>query len=429
MGSADRVLRRTADAIEHISGICFKTGPPGRIGAELEWTTHRAGDPSAYLRSADLAHALGEHAPAALGNPSPAPLPAGGTVTLEPGGQVEISSATAGSPAELYAAVRTDHAALTELLARSGIVLGDRGIDAHRSPRRILDTPRYAAMQRAFDGAGRTMMGSTAGLQVCFDATTPERWAALNEWGPALLALFANSRRHAGRDTGWASARMATWYGIDARRAGPVPWSADPAATWAWYALDAPLLCVRRDDGRWDAPPGATFAGWIEAGGLEGRRPGRGRIGLRRIGGRRHETRPEGDPVTRPPTVADLEYNLTTLFPPVRPRGYLEVRYFDTQPGDEWIAPVAVLSALLSYDLVTARARSLAAPSAGRWHAAARCGLADPAVRTAAVDLADLACRHLDRTGLPAAVQDAVTDIVSRRLDAVPGAHRLTRSA
>jgi glutamate--cysteine ligase len=393
MGSAERVLRRTTEAIEHISGICFKTGPPRLVGAELEWTTHLVTDPSAHLRADQLATALSEHAPVSLGNPHPVPLPSGGTVTVEPGGQVEISSAPAGSLTDLHAAVSADHATLAALLARSGIVLGERGLDPFRSPRRILDTPRYAAMERAFDASGRTMMGSTAGLQICLDGSSPERWEALHEWGPALLALFANSRCHAGRDTGWASARMAAWFGIDPRRTAPVPPSADPAEAWARYALAAPLLCVRRDQGSWDAPPGATFADWITAAGL--------------------------DRDTGPPTVADLDYHLNTLFPPVRPRGYLEVRYLDTQPGEEWIAPAAMIVALLADGTLTDQAREIAAPVAGDWLAAARLGLADHRVRAAAVALADLACRHLDRTGLPAPVRATVAEIISRRLHPV----------
>ncbi|GGN89230.1 glutamate--cysteine ligase EgtA [Actinoplanes lobatus] len=397
MGSADRVLRRTADAIEHISGICFKTGPPRQVGAELEWTTHRAADPSAYLRAGDLARALGEHAPVTLGNPKPVPLPCGGAVTVEPGGQVEISSAPAGSLAELHAAVTADREFLTNLLADAGIVLGERGLDPYGRRRRLLDAPRYAAMERAFDSSGRTMMTATAGLQICLDAGEEHqirpRWAALHEMGPALLALFANSPAD-----GWASRRMASWYGIDPRRTAPVPASADPARAWAEYAVRAPLLCVPRPDGRWDVPPEVTFADWIEAGGIEAGRIGGGRIG-------------------RPPTPADLEYHLGTLFPPVRPRGYLEVRYLDTQPGDEWIVPAAVLVTLLDSDTLTDRARELAAAGAGRWRAAARFGLADGPVRRSAAGLAGLACRHLDRTGLPGAVRQEIVEVVQRRLN------------
>ncbi|GAA3350487.1 ergothioneine biosynthesis glutamate--cysteine ligase EgtA [Amorphoplanes nipponensis] len=391
---SDGVLRHLAQAAEHISGICFKTGPPRRIGVELEWTVHRSDAPAAYLRAAHLRTALGTHAPPALGNPHPGePLPGGGAVTVEPGGQLEISSAPAGSLTELHASLSADHAHLSALLARSGLVLGDSGLDPYRSPRRMLHTPRYAAMQRSFDAAGRhgrTMMCSTAGLQVCLDAGTeqqlPRRWAALHEMGPPLLAAFATSGRHAGRDTGWASARMATWYGIDPRRTAPVRTPGDPAAGWAEYALAAPLLCVRRGDRAWDVPAEVTFADWI------------------------------GGALGEPPRRDDLDYHLSTLFPPVRPRGYLEVRYLDAQPGTEWIAPVAVVAALLADDPTTDAARGVAAATAGQWLIAARAGLADPAIRRTATGLLDLACRNLDHTGLPPAVRDVVTDIVDRRL-------------
>jgi glutamate--cysteine ligase len=124
-----------------------------------------------------------------------------------------------------------------------------------------------------------------------------------------------------------------------------------------------------------------------------------------------------GGALPDPPTVDDLDYHLGTLFPPVRPRGYLEVRYLDEQPGDEWIAPTAVVAALLADGATTDAARAAAAPAAGRWEWAARRGLDDPTVRQAATGLLDLACRRLDRTGLPAAARDLVTDIVHRRLN------------
>ncbi|RSM67853.1 ergothioneine biosynthesis glutamate--cysteine ligase EgtA [Actinoplanes sp. ATCC 53533] len=392
---SDGVLRHLAQAADHISGICFKTGPPRRIGVELEWTVHRSDAPAAYLEAADLRTALGTHAPSALGNPhSGAVLPGGGAVTVEPGGQLEISSAPAGSLTELHQSLSADQAHLTALLARSGLVLGDTGLDPYRSPRRMLQTPRYAAMQRSFDAAGRhgrTMMCSTAGMQICLDAGTerqlPHRWGALHEMGPALLAAFATSGRHAGRDTGWASARMATWYGIDPGRTRPVSTPGDLATGWADYALAAPLLCVRRGEQSWDVPAGVSFADWID-----------GALG-------------------DPPRVDDLDYHLSTLFPPVRPRGYLEVRYLDTQPGTEWIAPAAVVTALLADDATTDAARAVAAATAGEWVTAARAGLADPAIRRTATDLLDLACRNLDSTGLPPAVRDEVTDIVDRRLE------------
>jgi glutamate--cysteine ligase len=238
------------------------------------------------------------------------------------------------------------------------------------------------------------MMSSTAGLQMCVDAGTEDqlaiRFATVSALGPVLVAVFANSRWHAGRDTGWASWRMGNWLAIDPHRTRPLDAAPDAAANWASYALSAPLLCVRCDGDRWDPPAAVTFADWI-AGALP-----------------------------RPPTVDDLDYHLGTLFPPVRPRGYLEIRYIDAQPGGEWIAPAAVLASLLADDATTAAALALAEPVADRWLSAARAGLADLSLRAAAVEIVDLASRGMDRVGLPSATRDRVTDILDRRLSRHP---------
>ncbi|WP_438872394.1 glutamate-cysteine ligase family protein [Paractinoplanes maris] len=379
------VLHTQAEVEARIRAICFKTGPPSLIGAELEWTVHSIAAPEAPLAVETLRQALGRHSPATLGaSHPPQPLPAGGTVSVEPGGQIEISSAPASSLAELHAAVGTDLARLTVLLEAAGLALGEHGIDPHRAPRRLVQTPRYDAMEQAFDergGDGRVMMCSTAGLQVCLDAGTdlPTRWAAVSALGPPLLAAFANSRRRAGADTGLASARMAAWWAMDPRLTRPVGVSADPAGDWVRYALAAPLTCVRRDGDCWVAPTGATLDDWI-----------RGALPL-------------------PLTVADVDYHLSTLFPPVRPRGYLEVRYLDAQAGDEWFAPVAVLATLLSDPATTSAALDLALPTADRWEAAWRDGLRDPALRRTAGAVLDLALR---RAALPA----GVTETIERKL-------------
>src|SRR5690606_34317074 len=130
--------------------------------------------------------------------------------------------------------------------------------------------------------------------------------------GPALLAAFACSPELRGAPAGeWASQRMRTWLRLDhSRTRPPVEDWADPIAGYARWALDAPLLCVRSRepeagsapaDCSWAAPPGATFADWL-SGALD-------------------------DEIGRRPDRSDLDYHLTTMFPPVRPSGHLEVRY------------------------------------------------------------------------------------------------------
>jgi glutamate--cysteine ligase len=394
------VLRAAEDAEGYVARVCFTTGPPVATGLELEWTVHDAEEPARAITPQRLRAALGAYAPTTLDPASPARrLPGSGTVSVEPGGQVELSTVPCHSLRDLYERTRTDLDHLTDLLGAAGLVLGRGGIDPYRPPTPVLDTPRYRAMRCAFDrggAAGRTMMYSTAGLQVCVDAGTPaqvaDRWATAHALGPPLLALFATARRHAGRDTGWASARMAAWQHVDPARTRPV-WvpdgrPVDPALAWARYALAAPLLCLRRDGDDWRVPPGITFRDWL-AGALP-----------------------------RPPTTDDLDYHLGTLFPPVRPRGYLELRYLDCQPAGEWIAPVGVLVALLRDDQTRDAVRAVCEPAAGRWTEAARWGLRDPVLATVARRVLDLAVPALDRTGLPGATRAEIERIVARRLAA-----------
>ena len=256
----------------------------------------------------------------------------------------------------------------------------------------MLELPRYRAMEQSFDRIGphgRSAMCSTAAVQVCLDAgeraAVAARWAAVHALGPVLLAAFANSPRLHGRRTGWKSTRWAVWMRADPARTAPPfdPDTADPAAAWARRVLDAPVLCVR-ESGSWLVPDGLTFAAWVRGG-----RP-------------------------RPPTVADLDYHISTLFPPVRPRGHLEVRYCDMQPGRRWALPVAVLVALLSDPGLIDVVRNLCAPARTRWVSAARHGLADRVLAHAAVQVFELAAARLPDLAAPTWLTDELVAMTER---------------
>ena len=389
-------LGSRAEAEAYVASVCFKHGPPRLVGVELEWLVHPTTAPAAPLDAGSLRAALGPHAPPSLDPRSPArPLPAGSTVTVEPGGQVELASPPLAPLGRLIGTVTADTAALHARLAAHHLAVAARGSDAARPPRRLLDLPRYRAMEHCFDRAGpagRSGMCSTAAVQVCLDAgegaEVAQRWAALHELGPVLVAAFANSPLLHGRRTGWKSSRWACWLTLSPRRtAPPPPANGDPAAAWARRVLDTELLCVRRPDGGgWDAPPGVTFADWV-AGALD-----------------------------TPPTREDLDYHVSTLFPPVRPHGHLEVRYVDAQPGRQWALPVAVLAALLADPGTTAAARAACRPAAGRWVAAARHGLADAAVARAAVDVFTLALAALPALGPPGWLVDDLAEALDARV-------------
>lgn len=401
-------LSSRAAAEAYIGGVCFKLGPPALIGAELEWLTVQgecsASGPSAAPRPqlTAMADALGPYAPRSIAPDSPAlALPGGSRVTLEPGGQIELSSAPYGTAAQLCDRLREDARLLRELLESRSIRPVALAADADRRPKRLLQLPRYRAMERSFGGIGpfgKLMMCNTAATQVSVDAGADRaevtaRWTALYAIGPALLAAFACSPVLRGAPPGaWASQRMRAWLRLDNPRTRPpvLDWG-DPVAAYGKWALDVPLLCVRRpDDGDapgnghqrgWSAPPGATFADWL-SGALD-------------------------DEIGRRPDIGDLDYHMTTLFPPVRASGHLEVRYIDAQPGDAWTIPVHVIDALLSSPAVVAEATSIAAPLADRWIDAARSGLADPDIRTAAVALLRLAAAHATTEQAARAVESA----------------------
>jgi glutamate--cysteine ligase len=361
-----------------IPRTCFKTGPPERVGIELEFLLHDPADPA--RGTAHLTNAIVDDARRA-GVSSP--------LTIEPGGQVEISAPPADGLAQALALTARDLALLEASAARHGVVLAGTALDPLRSPCRDLDHPRYAAMESHLDHwgfPGRTMMCSTTSVQVNVEAATrsparspaqsrSHRWHLLHALRPALVAAFANSPLRLGRPTGWMSTRQAVWLALDpARTAQPAPATGDPPTDWTRWALDCPLLLVRRDDGPWTAPPGVTFRDWLRGGATVV--PGRGA-----------------------PTVADLEYHLTTLFPPVRARGHLEVRYLDAQPGAFWQVPAAVLVALTEDDAAADRALDAVAPLTadvtGNVIAAARTGVADPELRRAALGVLGAAAAAL----------------------------------
>jgi glutamate--cysteine ligase len=385
------LVTHRADAEGYIGRVCFKTGPPRHVGIELEWTVHHTDDPSRPLDPAALCAALGDHTPRTLRPDSPhLALPHGGTVTIEPGGQVEISTRPESSLSRLHAGTAADVDYVAARLAGAGLRFGDHGHDPHRPARRLLHTPRYQAMERAFDRIGphgRAWMSGSAGLQVCLDAGTHDRlaarWTALHRLGPVLVALFANSPRQAGRDTGWVSSRVRTWFDTDPSRTHPPPPGDGAVGAWVSRILDTPVLLVREGAEIRNTPGPVTFAGWIDGA--------------------------AGAP-DRPPTYDDLDYHLSTLFTPVRARGYLEVRYLDAQPSGDWFTPVAVLVALFAREETVDEASARALPAADRWVAAARDGLADPVIGAVAPRVAELAQAALSNTDLTAAQISAVAD-------------------
>ena len=309
------------------------------IGAEVEWLVYRREDPTRPVLAAET------------GRIAAGPLAAGGTVTIEPGGQLELATRPAPNPAALVELVEADTRTLVDRFAAAGLLLVPLGLDPIRPALRSLDVPRYEAMERYFavhTPAGVQMMTRTASLQlnIDFGPDPAATWRRAHRLGPLLSAAFANSPSADGIDARPISHRQRIWSDTDPSRTAPVGGS---IGDWHRYVLDAQVML--RGAGSSAVTPSLealTFAEWLA----------------------------DDDP----PTHEELDLHFTTLFPPVRPRGYLELRMIDALPSTGRAAAVACVWTLLTDPSTGGEATSLDDSLAERWGEATTRGLADPAL-------------------------------------------------
>ncbi|MBX6389230.1 MAG: ergothioneine biosynthesis glutamate--cysteine ligase EgtA [Frankia sp.] len=422
-GAATQPIRRgglTVDEVLAYAADCLPArAGPRRVGVETEWLVVDLADcsrPVAPARaSAALAPLLGAGAGSAGGGD--AVLPAGGSrVTFEPGGQLELSGPPAPLPAAV-AAVRADLADVRAALAEAGLGIAGLGLDPLRRPVQQLTTGRYVAMADywAASGhrAGAVMMCSSASVQVNLDAGTDpldvaRRFRLAHVLRPVLVGMFAASPARLGRLLAMRSGRTRMWENLDPTRIRPVDASASPPAElparFADFLLTARLMMVRdHDDAQGDGRlvavrDGSTFGDWLRGAG----------------------------PLRRPPTHDDLVRHASTLFPPVRPRGWLEIRYLDAQPDDLWPVAVAVTTALLDDQVAADGARAACAGADQRaWLAACPHGLGDDGLRRAALTCLDLALDGLARLG----ADDSLLAMVAAFRDRYPARGRTPADA
>jgi len=344
---------------------------PGSVGVEVELLPVRAGQgrPLPVAR-ADITAALDA-------DPS---LLADGRVTFEPGGQLELSPPPAAGPALCLSNLE----ALLRRVHRCGEAAGITFLGTAVSPWHDVeeiglqnDHPRYCAMQAHFDAigpAGRRMMRQTAALQICVDLDGPDRWQMLNRVGPALSAAFAGSPVLAGRPTGCRSTRTAIWLDTDPSRTGfdGSHLGDDPASAYTALALDAQTILLPRESE--PAPPAGVPLRALLAKG---------------------EGRPDAD---------DIDHHLTTLFPPVRPHGYLETRYLDAMPWSRLEIAVCLLATLAADARATREALAAvgrgAMPCREAWCRSAMAATSDDALAETATTIFNIALRAIPR--LPA---------------------------
>jgi glutamate--cysteine ligase len=286
------------------------------------------------------------------GNPI-ALLGEGSSVTLEPGGQLELSGAPFARLRDADAEARRHLDEVRRYSAPRGIrwlAAGYRPFGA-REEMPWMPKLRYQAMRRSLGPQGRLaldMMLMTATVQANLDwsdeADLAAKVCAATSASPAVTAIFANSPFQSGRPSGLLDFRYQVWRETDPSRCGLLPIMASLDFSYLKYvewALDVPLLFVRHEGQYLDARS-QTFRQWMqreEAAGLRG-----------------------------PPTMLNWSEHLTTLFPEVRVKSVLELRGADAVPMPLLFALPAIWVGLL-YD---AQSRQAAIELTGRWTFAER---------------------------------------------------------
>ena len=317
----------------------------------------------------------------------------GASITLEPGGQVELSGAPFARLADLATEVRRNRDALyaaAEGLDQHWIACGLTPF-ARIDEIQFVPKGRYAVMQAFLPRYGdlaHWMMKGTCCVQANFDfaaeADCAAKFHASLDLAPLNVALFANSPLAEGRETGWMSYRGHVWSRVDPRRTGFPPLVRDQYSHEGWvnYLLDCPMMFYQRD-GQWAHAEGRTFRDWMDHG-IDGVFP----------------------------TADDWALHQTSVFPEVRVKRTIEIRSADAVPVELSIAFCALWTGLLYGALTEAghfarhfRQAGGALPPEFRFADAARQGLEGSyGGRTYAGWAADLA--QIARKGLAARGED-----------------------
>lgn len=294
----------------------------------------------------------------------------GGTITFEPGGQIELSAPPFRSASALLQSLRAVVPALVREARAEGIDLLSVGIEPLGA---VDDVPlqlpgeRYVRLTRFMErcGTGGTrMMRQTASFQCNLDwgDDAPARWRFLNALAPYTVAVFANSPVYRGEPTGERSFRARVWRELGGGRTGIFPGVADPVPEYLRFALDAPAILLPFAPDEF-----LPFREWNE----------RGRV-----------------------TAEDWKYHLTTLFPDVRPKGFVEVRGADAVAPEWYAAPLVFFAGLAYHAPSFAAARELVGdPDPALLELAGRAGLSDERIGPAARDLFELALAGAEALG------------------------------
>ncbi len=269
---------------------------------------------------------------------------AGASITLEPGGQFELSGAPLEHMHQTCAETGSHLSQLRDVAGALGISFLGLGFSPKWSLEEtpIMPKGRYQIMRRYMAKVGRLgrqMMFRSCTVQTNLDfgseADMVKKFRVGLALQPIVTALFANSPFAEGRTNGFLSYRGHIWTDTDPDRTGMLPFVFEDGMgfeRYAKYALDVPMYFVYRD-GKYIDVAGRSFKDF-----MNGKLP--------ELPGER-------------PTLKDWEDHLTTLFPEVRLKTYLEMRGADSGPWSRLCALPAFWAGIFYCDAALEAAWSL----------------------------------------------------------------------
>ena len=269
----------------------------------------------------------------------------GANVSLEPGGQFELSGAPLETMHDICCETSKHLRETKDVADQLGIGFLGLGFSPiwAQADVPVMPKGRYAIM-RAYmpkvGSRGLDMMFRTCTVQANLDfgseADMVKKFRVSLALQPVATALFANSPFTDGKPNGWLSARGAVWTDVDADRTGLLDFVFKDGfgfETYARYALDVPMYFAKRD-GRYIDLSGRSFRRFLAG-------------DLPEMAGQRATMKDWGD-------------HLTTLFPEVRLKTYLEMRGADSGPQPFLCALPALWTGVLYDDAALEAAWDLA---------------------------------------------------------------------
>jgi glutamate--cysteine ligase len=267
----------------------------------------------------------------------------GATLSMEPGGQLELSTAPAETLVQIAAELDTHRDELASVLDPEAVAVLAAGV--HPTTRAdgipLMPRVRHRVMAEYLPPRSPTaldMMKGTCSTQAAFDfadeADAARKMTIALKLSPLVNVLWGNGAIYGGELTGMASYRGHVWRHMDPDRSGsllPLIERGFSFQGWVDYLLDMPMM-LTFINGRYQPAHGRTFRDFLERG--------------------------EEDYF---PTLEDWEVHITTAFPEVRLKKFVEVRGADACPRLLAQAVPAFWKGLLYDDQVLAEAGQLAA--------------------------------------------------------------------